>query len=77
MQFLSHFIIMGCLKGFYPFLLVTPSPLSPSPWQGEGELIERGASPLLDTPIRRRDNTRLKDKFNKGKFEGTNLIRVI
>ena len=29
----------------------TPSPLSPSPWQGEGELLERGAPPLLNTPL--------------------------
>jgi len=65
MQFISHFTIRGCLKGFYPFLLVTPSPLSPSPWQGEGELIERGASPLLDTPL------------IKGSLKGRNKIQGV
>jgi hypothetical protein len=38
--------------GFHPSLLEeTPSPVSPSPYEGEGELLERGASPLLDTPF--------------------------
>jgi len=29
---------------------VTLSPLSPSPYQGEGEEIDEGLAPLLDTP---------------------------
>jgi len=41
-----------CRNRLCPSQLVeTPSPLSPSPYEGEGELIERGASPLLYTPL--------------------------
>ena len=44
--------IQGCVNRLYHSPLVTtPSPVSPSPYQGEGELIERGASPLLYTPL--------------------------
>jgi len=44
--------IRGYFKELCPSILVeTPSPLSPSPCQGEGELTERGASPLLYTPL--------------------------
>jgi hypothetical protein len=50
------------IRGYFKWLnlslgIRTPSPLSPSPWQGEGELLKRGASPLLDTPIFRGDIT--------------------
>jgi len=34
------------------FEFVTPSPVSPSPCQGEGEfIIKEGLTPLLNTPI--------------------------
>jgi hypothetical protein len=36
---------------YHSQLIETPSPLSPSPYEGEGELIERGAPPLLNTPF--------------------------
>jgi len=36
---------------YHSLLVETPSPVSPSPYEGEGELIERGAPPLLNTPI--------------------------
>jgi len=41
----------GFLWGLRPRLLVTLSPLSPSPYQGEGEELVRGVAPLLDTPL--------------------------
>jgi len=37
------------LKGLCP-LLATLSPLSPSPYQGEGEELEREAKPLFNSP---------------------------
>ena len=43
--------MQGVLEGLRPCLVVTPSPVSPSPWQGEGEELERGAAPLLDAPL--------------------------
>ena len=47
----------GCRNRLCPSLSVeTPSPLSPSPYQGEGELIERGASPLLYTRLLKRES---------------------
>jgi len=42
--------MQGCVNRLCHSLLVgAPSPVSPSPCQGEGELVERGASPLLYT----------------------------
>ena len=50
MEFLRF--IQGCVNRLCHSLLgTTPSPVSPSPCQGEGEEIERGASPLLYTPL--------------------------
>ena len=43
---------MSILKGFNSSMMIrTLSPLSPSPYEGEGELLERGVSPLLYTPF--------------------------
>ncbi len=52
--------VLQFIRGFLKWILAaftveTPSPLSPSPCQGEGELLERGVSPLLDTPLERQD----------------------
>ena len=53
MKFLRF--LMGYIKGLYSSLGVgTLSPVSPSPYQGEGEVIERGASPLLHTRLLKR-----------------------
>jgi hypothetical protein len=42
----------GYIKGLDSFLSATTlSPVSPSPYQGEGGFLERGVSPLLDTPF--------------------------
>jgi len=42
--------IRGYFKELCPSILVeTPSPLSPSPYQGEGELTERGTQSLSTT----------------------------
>jgi len=71
MEFLRF--IQGCLKGLRHSLLVeTPSPVSPSPYQGEGELIERGASPLLYTPLGGQGiiSTRFGGRGGKGGFKG-------
>jgi len=62
---LMEFLIFmqGCVNRLYHSQLVeTPSPVSPSPYQGEGELVERGASPLLYTPLL------------KGSFRGTKSL---
>jgi hypothetical protein len=48
----------------------TPSPLSPSPYQGEGELLERGVSPLLNTPFFEASSSSL----IKGSFRGTKSL---
>jgi len=42
---------MGFSHGFRLYLMVTPSPVSPSPRRGRGGYIERGAAPLLNTPL--------------------------
>ena len=61
MEFLIF--MQGCVNRLYHSQLVeTPSPVSPSPYQGEGELVERGASPLLYTPLL------------KGSFRGTKSL---
>jgi len=49
---------MIALKGLSSLMIATLSPLSPSPYKGEGELLERGASPLLDTPFSGRLDTK-------------------
>ena len=57
MEFLRWFI-KGCLKGLRPSLLVeTLSPLSPSPYQGEGEddSLKRGFAPLRHPAIEVRE----------------------
>ncbi|GEM_PF-4307116 len=45
---------MIIFMGLRPCLVVTPSPVSPSPLglgKGKGKNLERGAAPLLDTPL--------------------------
>ena len=48
-------------NGLRPYVIVAiPSPLSPSPYEGEGEYFyKRGVSPLLDTPNSYRANCSL------------------
>jgi len=68
--------VQRCVNRLYPSLsLETPSPVSPSPWQGEGDLIERGAPPLLYTRLRGgglltpdygREGHTINGKFKKG-----------
>ncbi len=50
-MFILQFIGDFCKWVLSAFAVETPSPLSPSPCQEEGELLERGVSPLLNTPI--------------------------
>jgi len=45
------------VTGLCPFM-VTPSPV-PLPLGGEGERVKRGASPLLDTPLKVGRNPRM------------------
>ncbi len=49
---------------------VSPSPVSPSPYQGEGELLGRGVSPLLDTPF----FTVSSSPLLEGSFRGTKSL---
>ena len=43
-------MIIGTFRGLRPHLVVTPSPVLPSPGRGR-ERLERGAPPPLDAPI--------------------------
>ncbi|MCJ7764059.1 MAG: hypothetical protein MUO90_02735, partial [Dehalococcoidales bacterium] len=63
LQFIGGFV----KRVLAAFAVETLSPLSPSPCQVEGELSERGLSPLLNTPL-------LEFVYNplsKGSFRGT------
>jgi len=44
-------------------LAVTPAPVSPSPARGRGGVVERGAAPLLNTPLEGRG---IKGGFKRG-----------
>ena len=43
---------MGFLNGLRPSLVETPSPVSPSPRRGRGEIKKEGLTPLLDTQLK-------------------------